>query len=241
MKPSGVDRGVALIDGAAEIGVGAELAALLGARHHVGLDLETLGLRSQPPRQGVVLGRVMRGMEAADHAEIAVDLLGGDEISDPGQRVLALPADAKRGFRAVSSRELVIARLDARRDLPAIARAASEAGVFCVDHQRVAAAARGLQRGAEPGIARADNDDIGGRRRRGLLQRRPGHMVPPIGRELEIRGEERVGHAVRLRGVDARASRSTRSAPFSPTMMVGALVLPDVTAGKTEASMTRNP
>jgi phage terminase large subunit-like protein len=40
-------------------------------------------------------------------------------------------------------------------------------------------------------------------------------------------------------GAGQPASASTRSAPFSPTMIAGALVLPEVTAGKIEASMTR--
>jgi hypothetical protein len=100
----------------------------------MGLDLESLGLRRDLLREGFVLGRVMRGMEATDDAEIAVDLLARDELRDPFQRVLPFLDDAEGGLRAVPFGEILVAWLDAGRDLPAIARAAAEAGVLRVEH-----------------------------------------------------------------------------------------------------------
>jgi hypothetical protein len=52
-------------------------------------------------------------------------------------------------------------------------------------------------------------------------------------------GATRAGDAARVTGPRYRVSR--KSAQRSPIMMVAALVLPDVTAGMTEASATRSP
>jgi hypothetical protein len=60
----------------------------------------------------------------------------------------------------VPARELVEAGLDAGRDLTAVARAASPAGVGRIDDQRAPAAACGLQRGVEAGVAGADDEHI---------------------------------------------------------------------------------
>src|SRR6185437_9048432 len=100
-----------------EIGVGAELRPLLGARHEMRLDLEPLGLRLQLPRQRLVLRRAVRRVEATGDAEIASDLLGRDELRRPGERALPFLDDAEGRLGTVALGERGVARLHAGRDL----------------------------------------------------------------------------------------------------------------------------
>src|SRR5690606_30019802 len=90
MIASRVDRGVALIDDAAMVQVGADLAALFGARHDMAGDFEPLGLGRDAAGEFLVFARRMRGMEAADDAEVAIDPLLADEIADEAQRIAPL-------------------------------------------------------------------------------------------------------------------------------------------------------
>lgn len=85
MEKTRVDRGMSGVDYAAEIGVGAELTALLGARDDMRLDFQACRLRRlRIPRQRFVLGGIVRGVEAATNAEIAVDLFRCDKIRPAG-------------------------------------------------------------------------------------------------------------------------------------------------------------
>ena len=153
MEAARIDRGVPGVDDAAEIRVGAELVALLGARDDMRFDLRAGGRRLHLARQRFVLRGIVRGMKAAAGAEIAIDPLGGDEVGHPGERVVPFLQDARRAFGAVTPRKRVEAGLDAGRDLTAVARAAAEARFLGVEHQRGAAAARRLQRRAQPGVS----------------------------------------------------------------------------------------
>ena len=76
MEQRRVERGMAREHRAAEIGVAAELAALLAAGHHVSLDLEALRLVPQPLRQRFILRGIVRGVKAADAGEAAIDGFG---------------------------------------------------------------------------------------------------------------------------------------------------------------------
>ena len=160
VKPRRVHRGVLGIDRAAEIRIAAQLAALLSARDHMHVDFEPLGLVAHPMRQRLVFRRGVGGMVASGDAEVAVDLLGCDELARPRQRILPVLDDLKRLLRAMSACQFLVARLDAGGDLPAVARAAAPAGVFGIQHQGVAPAAGGLQGGCEPGVAGADHQHI---------------------------------------------------------------------------------
>ena len=94
METARIDRGVPAVDHAAEIRVGAKLVALLGARDDMRFDFRAGGRRLRLPRQGFVLRRIMRRMKAAAGAEITIDPLGGDEVADPGERVVPFLQDA---------------------------------------------------------------------------------------------------------------------------------------------------
>lgn len=91
---------------------------------------------------------------------------------------------------------------------------------------------------------RHDEAEASGRRNR----RRVLVMDAQI-RKVSLFGGGRIGGGERLAvAIDAPqelttyfASSSTRSAPRSPTIIAGALVLPEVIVGKIEASMTRRP
>ena len=190
-----VDRGVMGIDEAAVIAVGADLAALLAARHGPGAGLQPLRLLADRAGELLVLHGIVGGVEAADDGEVAGDLLAGDEVLDPGERVAALLQHPVGALAlAVAGLEVVEVRLDAGRDLAAVARRAAEAGGLGVDHYRRAPAPGRLQRRVEAGIAGADDEHVRRRRRRHLRQVRPRDVVPPVGGGLEVGGEE-IGHA----------------------------------------------
>ena len=68
--------------------------------------------------------RTGTALEASDEQE---------RTADPCQRILPFANDAEGRFGAVPLSKILIARLDAGRDLPAIARAAAPAGVLGID------------------------------------------------------------------------------------------------------------
>src|SRR5690606_6365074 len=184
-------------------------------------------------------------VETPNDREIAVHLFVFDELAEPGQRVLALLQDVEGPLGAVSAGQPIVARLDAGRDLATVARAAPPAGILRVEHDGVATAARHLQGCIQSCVAGADDGNIHGARQRLLLRLRARHLIPPVRGQLAVVCKKPVRH--RSCSVDPRnlgsihtASSSKRSAPFSPTMMVGAFVLPDVRVGKMEASITRS-
>jgi hypothetical protein len=143
------------IDHPAVVGVGAELAPLLGALHDVGTGLEARYLARGGSRQHFVMPRSMGGVKSSRHFEIALDALRIDERFDPGQCLMALLEDRECALPAVPRCERREIRFDAGADLPAVAGAASPAGVLRVQHHRVPAGACGLQRGVEPRVPRA--------------------------------------------------------------------------------------
>ena len=134
------------IDGAAEIDVAAELAALLAARHHMDLDLQPLRLVGSGLASGLVLrrdygrrgsGRRARSRTRSSRAAMKSSI----------QSSALWPSFRMRKARSApcSADQLVEARLEAGADLAAIAGAAAPAGVLGVEHQRLAAAARRLE------------------------------------------------------------------------------------------------
>ena len=106
---------------------------------------------------------------------------GGDELTQPGQRTLAFAHDVARTRLAMPPHQFGKCGLDAGRDLPAVARAATPAGVLGIQHQRVAAGARRLQRRMQAGVARADHHHVEARWQSGVGQHRARHMIPPVG------------------------------------------------------------
>src|SRR5690606_7389657 len=118
--------------------------------------------------QSLVLPRVVRGVKAAGHPEVAVYALAPHEVLDPGEGIVTLLQDRIGRLGAVPTRQLRVTRLDRGADLPAVARAAAPAGVLGIEHQGRAAAARDLQGRAEAGVARSDHRDVDR-----LRQRRP--------------------------------------------------------------------
>ena len=189
-----IDRGMALVDDATMIEIGADLAALLGARDDMAGNFQPLGLGSDAAGQLLVSAGRMRGVEAADDAEIAVDPLVADEIADIAQRIPAFLHDREGALPAMAAGELIEARLHAGRNLAAIAGAAAEARRLGIEDHSMAPAPRRLKRGLQASIAGADDDDLGLLRRVGVRQIRPGHLVPPIRRCLEITGEQIARH-----------------------------------------------
>ena len=185
-----IDRSVRAVDDAAVVEIGAQFAALLGTRHHRGVDFETLRLMRDFLRQRLVLHWTMRGVEAADHVEGAVDILVGDEALDEGQRVVPLLHNAERAIAAVLRRKVLEAWLDAGRDLPAVARAAAEAGRVRVDYHGMPSAPCGLDAGVKSRITRTDDDHVGFRRQPGIRRRHARNDVPPIRGELAVGGKQ---------------------------------------------------
>ena len=198
-----VQRRMARYDAAAEIGVAADLGALLAARHRMALDAEFAPVGLEFARHLLVMARRMGADEAAAVFVIAIDSLFRDEAGEEVERGERLPVQGHRARLAVARREIVEAGLEAGAALAAVARAATEAGVLGVEHGDAAPGPRHRQRRDQPGVARADDDDIGLRRRIGGRQGGERRVIKPVGRELVIGGEQ---------GVDHCMARHTRSA-----------------------------
>ena len=81
---------------AAVVELGSQHAALLGARHGVGLDLRGLAQEVGLARQPLVLAGLGRAGEAAGQPELAVDRLARDEVGQVLARGLGLGLDGGR-------------------------------------------------------------------------------------------------------------------------------------------------
>jgi hypothetical protein len=106
------------------------------------------------------LAGIVRGVKAPDALPIAIQALGFDEIADEIQRVEALAADGEGRFRVRAPRKLGEARLDAGRNLAAIAAGTAEPGRFRIEDEGRTTALGRRPAGHQPGIARTDDQHV---------------------------------------------------------------------------------
>src|SRR5690606_31885714 len=92
---------------------------------------------------------IVRGVETAHHAEVALDPLRTHEVTDERERALPFLQEFEGTLLSVPSRQRGEGRLDAGGDLAAVAGAAAESGVLRVEDGGVAARGRGHVRRVE--------------------------------------------------------------------------------------------
>src|SRR5450432_3306648 len=101
------------------------------------------------------------------------------ELTQFRDGIEGLAVEPRRDVLAVTSSQCREVRLDAERDLAAVTRRAAAANRSGVEQQRRATGARRLARRGEPGVAGADDDDVGAGRQRLDRTRRERRIVAP--------------------------------------------------------------
>ncbi len=122
----------------------------------------------------------MRPVKPAREAKVAADPLAVNEAGDPIQRIVPFARNAMAEPFTVCAHQVRITDVNSRRDLTAISRAATPTGILGINDHRVPAAARGLERCAQPGIAGAYDDNIGLFRQLRLVKFRTRRAIPPV-------------------------------------------------------------
>src|SRR5260221_7129625 len=139
--------------------------------------------------------------EAAADLEAAFDLLPAHAIGDRVEGGVHLAMDGDGVGRAMALHELGETVLERAADIAGVARRGAVAEILGVEHGDAAPGPRQHEGGVEAGDARADDGDVDRRRRRRRDRRDARRGIPPIGRLLEIGGEDglpELAHALLL-------------------------------------------
>src|SRR5260221_5986683 len=144
MELAGMKRAMTGIDQAAEIGVAADLASLLGTGDDLDRHLEALRLALGQFGQGLELFWVMGGVESTSPRPVAIQSRTIDQPTDIIERLDAFAPNAESQLLVMAAGQGIETRLDAGRDLPAIAAGTPPAGALGIDHQRGSARPGGL-------------------------------------------------------------------------------------------------
>jgi hypothetical protein len=168
------------------IGIRADFSALLGARHHMSLDLQALYLVLNALTEFFICDRSMRRVEAAANGKIAGDFFFANKALQPLQRCLSLLVYTKCTPPIVFAAQVVEDGFDTGADLSTVAGAAAPTGTFGIQDNCTSTRASGSQGGMEAGVAGTNDNDIGFSRDRGRRHQRRGNVFPPIGVGFEV-------------------------------------------------------
>src|SRR5260221_4248232 len=160
MELAGMKRAMTGIDQAAEIGVAADLASLLGTGDDLDRHLEALRLALGQFGQGLELFWVMGGVESTSPRPVAIQSLTIDQPTDIIERLEAFAPNAESQLLVMAARQGIENRLDAGRDPPAIAAGKTPAGPPGIAHHLGSARLGGLLPRPPTGLARSPHQHV---------------------------------------------------------------------------------
>ena len=167
--------------GAAMIVVRAEVVALLGARHGVGLDAGRRFEHIRLAGEAFVVARRRGPRKATGDRKLALDAFARDELSKILARRLGLEQQRARRRLAELLGELIERGPEIAAGNAAIARRRTLAGAHLVEDLDAAPRPSERDCSGEPGIASPDDHDIALRAHGLARERRRGRGFPPIG------------------------------------------------------------